>query len=137
MEWHHSPLLQIIRAAPAPVPQRHLAVACWPSAQPAIIGLCAWVALATPTDMLTANRATVKVFNILASSLICEKAANTLTTEVGVSTALPFQIGNAANNLKTSVGDGALIYVKDRFDLDQSAECGSVVKRAAAKVFKT
>jgi hypothetical protein len=69
MEWHHSPLLQIIRAAPAPEPQRHLAVACWPSAQPAIIGLCAWVALATPTDMATANAATVKVLNILSSSL--------------------------------------------------------------------
>jgi hypothetical protein len=69
MEWHHCPLSQINRAAPAPVPQRHLAVACWPSAQPAIIGLCAWVALATPTDMAIANSATVKVFNILSSSL--------------------------------------------------------------------
>jgi hypothetical protein len=44
MEWHHCPFSQIARAAPAPVPQRHLAVACWPSAQAAIIGLCAWVA---------------------------------------------------------------------------------------------
>jgi hypothetical protein len=33
------------------------------------------VALATPTDMATANAATVKVFNILSSSLFWEKAA--------------------------------------------------------------
>jgi len=43
-EWHHCPLSQIALAAPAPVPQRHLAIACWPSAQAAIMGLCAWVA---------------------------------------------------------------------------------------------
>ena len=40
-EWHHCPFSQIDRAAPAPVPQRHLALACWPSAQVAIMGLCA------------------------------------------------------------------------------------------------
>jgi hypothetical protein len=74
MEWHHCPFSQIARAAPAPVPQRHLAVACWPSAQAAIMGLCAWVALAIPTDTTIANIATAKVFNIVSSSLCVENS---------------------------------------------------------------
>jgi len=41
-EWHHCPFSQIVRVAP--VPQRHLAVACWNSVQAAIMGLCPWAA---------------------------------------------------------------------------------------------
>jgi hypothetical protein len=53
--------------------------------------------------MAVAKTARVKVFNILSSSL----RANTLTAEVVLGYASPFEIENAASNLKTSMGDGA------------------------------
>src|SRR5215472_11922488 len=74
-EWHHCPFSQIVRAAPAPVPQRHLAVACWPSPQAAIMGLYRWAAWANPIDMAIANSATAKVFNMISSSLKTAKHA--------------------------------------------------------------
>ena len=69
-EWHHCPGAQIVGAAPAPVPQAHLAVACLPSAQAPNMRLCAWVACANPTDITIANSAIAKLFNIISSSLV-------------------------------------------------------------------
>ena len=79
--------------------------------------------------MVIANSARVKVFNILSSSLGFAKKGRQNSDGLSWGVPMPHlaETEIATNNLKASMGDGALIYIKRCFDLDQCSICDAVV----------